>query len=140
MTLPFMGFSFAVSGMMMPPGERSSSSSRWTMTRSCNGLNFMLPCLSDWKGVLGVRRVREAPKIRDWHSNTESAKNPLGVEVGMRTPDVKGLGERGLMPPNRASGRRAGFQVCNLDGSVGDAFANRALRRPRSAGSSATRT
>src|SRR5262249_36938246 len=42
MTSPCWGFSLAVSGMMMPPGVRSSSSIRRTTTRSCNGRNFIV--------------------------------------------------------------------------------------------------
>src|SRR6185436_10782445 len=41
MTLPCMGFSFAVSGMMIPPTFCSPSSIRLTMMRSCSGLTFM---------------------------------------------------------------------------------------------------
>ena len=38
---PCIGFSFAVSGMIMPPAVFSSSSMRLTTTRSCRGLKFM---------------------------------------------------------------------------------------------------
>src|SRR5271166_1252603 len=38
---PSIGFSFAVSGMMMPPAVLSSAVSRRTRTRSCRGRNFM---------------------------------------------------------------------------------------------------
>src|ERR1700730_3780111 len=37
MTLPKVGFSVAVSGITMPPGDLRSSASRLTMSRSCNG-------------------------------------------------------------------------------------------------------
>ena len=40
-TLPSEGFSLAVSGMIMPPGDFSSSSIHLTKTRSCNGRNFI---------------------------------------------------------------------------------------------------
>jgi hypothetical protein len=40
-TSPCMGFSWAVSGMMMPPLVLVSSSTRRTTTRSCRGRNFM---------------------------------------------------------------------------------------------------
>src|SRR5215207_5536188 len=41
MISPSCGFSFAVSGMMMPPFVFSSASIRRTTTRSCSGRNFM---------------------------------------------------------------------------------------------------
>jgi hypothetical protein len=41
MTFPCCGFSFALSGMMIPPTFCSPSSMRWTMMRSCSGLTFM---------------------------------------------------------------------------------------------------
>src|SRR3989441_154181 len=41
MTLPSWGFSFAVSGMMIPPFLTSFSSSRSTRRRSCNGRIFI---------------------------------------------------------------------------------------------------
>ena len=41
-TSPSCGFSFAVSGMMMPPAVFSSASTRRTSTRSWSGRNFML--------------------------------------------------------------------------------------------------
>src|SRR5581483_3860184 len=41
MTSPCMGFSLAVSGMMIPPLVFMSSSMRRTTTRSCRGRNFM---------------------------------------------------------------------------------------------------
>src|SRR5205823_4226239 len=40
-TSPSIGFSFAVSGMMMPPVVFSSASTRRMTTRSCNGRNPM---------------------------------------------------------------------------------------------------
>src|SRR5207248_1697141 len=40
-TSPSMGFSLAVSGMMIPPFVFSSSCTRLTITRSCKGLIFM---------------------------------------------------------------------------------------------------
>ena len=40
-TSPSIGFSFAVSGMMIPPAVFSSASSRRTTTRSCRGRNFI---------------------------------------------------------------------------------------------------
>src|SRR5205823_1222175 len=57
-TLPCCGFSFAVSGMMIPPIFCSPSSRRWTMMRSCSGLTFMrsAPLLIDralWHLALG---------------------------------------------------------------------------------------
>ena len=45
--LPSWGFSFAVSGMMIPPLLFSSSSTRLTMTRSCKGLIFTFCLLSN---------------------------------------------------------------------------------------------
>jgi len=40
---PLWGFSFAVSGMMMPPAVFSSAGAGFTITLSCNGvmLNFL---------------------------------------------------------------------------------------------------
>jgi hypothetical protein len=38
---PWSGFSAAVSGMKMPPADLRSSSTRLTITRSCNGRIFM---------------------------------------------------------------------------------------------------
>src|SRR5215472_15452034 len=51
MTSPSIGFSLAVSGMMMPPLVFSSSSMRRMRTRSCNGRNFIgfLPSLKHLK-------------------------------------------------------------------------------------------
>src|SRR5262249_18466897 len=43
MTSPSIGFSLAVSGMIMPPAVFSSSSMRRMRTRSCNGRNFTGP-------------------------------------------------------------------------------------------------
>ena len=40
-TFPSTGFSLAVSGMIMPPFVVSSSSTLFTITRSCNGLTFI---------------------------------------------------------------------------------------------------
>ena len=40
-TSPWVGFSAAVSGMMIPPAVFWSSSRRRTATRSCKGLNFI---------------------------------------------------------------------------------------------------
>src|SRR5215510_11717554 len=40
-TSPSMDFSFAVSGMMMPPAVLASWSTLRTRTRSCSGRNFM---------------------------------------------------------------------------------------------------
>ena len=48
-TFPSTGFSFAVSGMKMPPLVFSSSSTRLTTTRSCNGLIFILLISSSCK-------------------------------------------------------------------------------------------
>src|SRR5207244_4378605 len=42
MTSPSMGFSLAVSGMMIPPFVFSSSCTRLTITRSCKGRIFMM--------------------------------------------------------------------------------------------------
>src|SRR5205807_1015130 len=42
MISPSEGFSFAVSGMMIPPALFSSASMRLTTTRSCSGRNFIL--------------------------------------------------------------------------------------------------
>src|SRR4030095_6937039 len=50
-TLPSCGFSFAVSGMMMPPFFTSFSSRRSTRMRSCSGRIFMLTlqlCHQNW--------------------------------------------------------------------------------------------
>ena len=41
MTSPSCGFSLAVSGMMMPPLDLFSPSTRRMTTRSCSGRNFM---------------------------------------------------------------------------------------------------
>src|SRR5258707_14404058 len=43
---PWLGFSLAVSGMMMPPVVLSSASIRLTTTRSCSGRNFIGVSLS----------------------------------------------------------------------------------------------
>src|SRR6266545_3769748 len=51
MTLPSWGFSFALSGMMMPPFLASFSSSRFTRIRSCNGRIFMVHAPPDCKGL-----------------------------------------------------------------------------------------
>ncbi len=44
-TSPCIGFSLAVSGMMIPPLVFCSSSMRLTTTRSCSGRNFIAPSL-----------------------------------------------------------------------------------------------
>ena len=41
-TMPSTGFSFAVSGMIIPPLDISWESTRLTINRSCNGCTFML--------------------------------------------------------------------------------------------------
>src|SRR3981189_1365741 len=46
---PWLGFSLAVSGMMMPPVVLSSASIRLTTTRSCSGRNFIGISLSSDK-------------------------------------------------------------------------------------------
>src|SRR5713226_5197933 len=78
MTLPSWGFSFAVSGMMMPPFLTSFSSSRLTRMRSCNGRIFMVHSPPDGKGwnlvadpeqrgALSPPRCREARAGRRRH-------------------------------------------------------------------------
>src|SRR5256885_558485 len=50
-----IGFSFAVSGMMMPPGVFSSASTRLTRTRSCKGLKPAIMLNSVPPGRLRMR-------------------------------------------------------------------------------------
>src|SRR5262249_6867021 len=62
MTSPSIGFSLAVSGMMMPPVVFSSCSTRRITTLSCSGLNFM-GCLLDYDdGLAQEERQIVAPK------------------------------------------------------------------------------
>ena len=49
-TSPSIGFSWAVSGMMMPPLVFSSASRRRMTTLSCSGRNFMGSC--SWASVM----------------------------------------------------------------------------------------
>jgi hypothetical protein len=42
MTVPFCGFSFAVSGKTIPPAVLLSASTRWSSTLSDKGLIFIL--------------------------------------------------------------------------------------------------
>src|SRR5690606_34282829 len=51
-TLPWIGFSLAVSGMKRPPAVFSSSSRRLMITRSCSGRIFMM--VQSSLGVLGA--------------------------------------------------------------------------------------
>src|SRR5690242_14095946 len=68
-TSPSCGFSWAVSGIIMPPFVFSSPSRRRMTTRSCSGLNFMgfplgIGVSSEWSGY--------------WHSWKRSAGPILG--------------------------------------------------------------
>src|SRR5690242_9730539 len=75
-TLPFCGFSLAVSGRTMPLAVVSSSSIGLTISRSPRGFSFIRePPLSVWV-VLKVEKRRCGAKSSSrtpWHSHLESA-------------------------------------------------------------------
>ena len=62
-TLPFWGFSFAVSGRTMPEAVVSSSSTALTIRRSPRGLSF-IEMTSTWRVCFGTRLSR-VPTLRD---------------------------------------------------------------------------
>src|SRR4029077_6240454 len=64
-TSPSCGFSFAVSGMMMPPLVFSSASIRLTTTRSWSGRNFSFAMITLGKPPCAARPLsREMPSFR----------------------------------------------------------------------------
>ena len=67
MISPCMGFSWAVSGMMIPPLVLVSSSTRRTTTRSCRGRNFM-GSLSLYFSAKDGRRVPLSLEFAAGHS------------------------------------------------------------------------
>src|SRR5579863_8208006 len=73
---PCEGFSWAVSGMMMPPADFASGSIRSTTTQSCSGRNFIGILLrfpqkvwQIWTLVVLSKAVRRGPLLRNaWRS------------------------------------------------------------------------
>ena len=75
---PCMGFSLAVSGMMIPPLVFCSSSMRLTTTRSCSGRNFMRWAFSlVIVGLLGTRDGRVLRPISQLGAFRRRCKNCL---------------------------------------------------------------
>src|SRR6476620_81700 len=81
-TSPSCGFSLAVSGMIIPPEDFSSASTRRTRTRSCNGLKPM-----DRNPFLSVEL-----KYSRWHSRVESASDAGHMVVGHSSVNGPGNG------------------------------------------------
>src|SRR2546422_1784698 len=95
MTLPSWGFSFAVSGMMIPPFLTSFSSSRSTSRRSCKGRIFISPLPRLLLGIEqpepGVRPGRPSTLIVDAWGRSVSApthrpQGPDGLSRGDLVP------------------------------------------------------
>ncbi len=61
MISPWIGFSFAVSGMMIPPFDFSSSTNLLTSTRSCSGRTYMALTSS---GFIGLNQKFRFCRIR----------------------------------------------------------------------------
>src|SRR5690349_12845255 len=86
-TLPFCGFSLAVSGRTMPLAVVSSSSIGLTISRSPRGFSFIRePPLSVWV-VIGKSRIVAPEPNRGscdvWHSLVESANTPKDSEASV---------------------------------------------------------
>ena len=78
-TSPSIGFSFAVSGMMIPAGVLSSASTRRTRTRSCKGLKKIAQTCVD-PGLPSLTIINESPSTHEpRHGSGRS-----GTEVALR--------------------------------------------------------
>src|SRR5271166_1923720 len=87
-TFPSIGFSCAVSGMMIPPVVFSSAFTRRITTRSCKGRNFIGFCLTSCQpleaGRLAPRLARTLQVQVIWHFGPASAKHLVRCEVAFK--------------------------------------------------------
>src|SRR5690606_17619335 len=74
-TSPSMGFSFAVSGMMIPPLVFSSSWTRLTITRSCRGRMFM-SCFPPNSGPRGPGQSPFRPSLTEGVDSPSPSQEP----------------------------------------------------------------
>src|SRR5271165_1031792 len=89
MTSPSIGFSWAVSGMMIPPLVLASCSSRRITTRSCNGLNFMK--IRPLHDRVVIRREEQEAKTRGGIIIPDTAQEkPMEGEVIAVGPGARG--------------------------------------------------
>src|SRR3954447_2118445 len=97
-TLPFCGFSFAVSGRTSPEAVVVSSSTALTIRRSPSGLSFI------------GRSLRWDARRRHWHSPNESAKRYPLYRVGRR---LRESSQRSSTPnlPSRSTPSRSAVPV-----------------------------
>src|SRR5512145_388818 len=88
-TLPCIGFSLAVSGMMMPPFVFSSASSGLTRTRSCSGRNFIAYSL-DWIGPASRPTASQPPAKADHFApgNDDRARHYRRAAI-VRRPNLR---------------------------------------------------
>src|SRR5215213_9905432 len=82
-TLPFWGFSFAVSGRTRPEAVVSSSSTALTIRRSPKGLSFMRET-----------STQIGPDVTGWHSKGESATREHSTSKAGSRPGVEAGGSR----------------------------------------------
>jgi hypothetical protein len=83
MISPCEGFSWAVSGMMMPPADFPSGSIRSTTTRSCSGRNFIGVLLRVPQNVWQFGRLNVISKAVRCGSDTSCSQETLFTALDM---------------------------------------------------------